>query len=659
MKFFKGMEKDERKTASIDHDKMELNRLTLSFTGACAHLEPIFWEDYIKKYLGQVRFSLFLAILLYTAFGVLDTILLPGEEQVLWVIRFIIFTPFVFFAILFTYSRKFKNYMQVLLFFLELIGGISIILMIVFSPEPVNYLYSLGLILAMMFGYTITRIRFVWATAAGWTLNICYLVFSLLFTESSARMLISNNFHYISSNFMGMLACYFIEYGARRDFFLAWLLEKEHNKVEDINRQLERRVKERTHQLEETNADLIQQISERKESENKRLKLQDRLQRARKMEAIGTLAGGVAHDLNNVLSGMVSYPDLLLEDIPVQDPLHKSMQIIKKSGEKAVAIVQDLLTLARRGVVVQDIINLNHIVASYLNSPELEKLKYHHPGIQLETQLDEDLLNISGSSVHLSKTLMNLVSNAAEAMPFGRGGIIGIKTENRFLEEAVKGYDSVEKGEYAVLTVSDNGVGIASDDLDKIFEPFFTKKHMGRSGTGLGMAVVWGTIQDHGGYIDVQSTENAGTTFTLYFIGTGEEMPPEIEKLPIANYKGSGQSILVVDDVEAQREIAKKILTALNYSVQSVPSGEAAIKYLKEHTIDLVVLDMIMDPGIDGLETYRRILEIHPNQKAIIVSGFAETERVKVAQNLGAGEYVKKPYILEKIGQAIKKEIEK
>ncbi len=386
-------------------------------------------------------------------------------------------------------------------------------------------------------------------------------------------------------------------------------------------------------------------------------KLETQLQRAHKMEAIGTLAGGVAHDLNNVLSAQVSYPDLILMDLPEDSPLRKPILTIQQSGQKAAAIVQDLLTLARRGVVTKEVTNLNQMVNSYLESPECEKLKEFHPDAKIESDLDPHLLNTMGSPVHLLKTVMNLVNNAAEAMP--DGGNIFISTESKYIDKTFRGYDNVKEGDYVILAVSDSGTGISAGDLGRIFEPFYTKKVMGRSGTGLGMAVVWGTVKDHKGYIDVQSTEGKGTTFTLYFPVTRKAIGEKEGALPIEEYMGKGESILVVDDVEEQREIAFRILKTLGYSVTSVSSGEDAVKYMRDNSADLLVLDMIMDPGIDGHDTYKKIQELHPGQKAIIASGFSETERVKKVQGLGAGKYIKKPYTLEKIGLAVREELER
>jgi PAS domain S-box-containing protein len=400
---------------------------------------------------------------------------------------------------------------------------------------------------------------------------------------------------------------------------------------------------------------LMRNVSERKKAELETIKLEKKLQQAQKMNAIGTLAGGVAHDLNNILSGIVSYPDLILMDLPENSPLIEPILTIQESGKKAAAIVQDLLTLARRGVSVSEVVNLNDIIDEYLTSPQLGKLKSYHPEVEIKSNLDPALLNIMGSPVHLSKTVMNLVSNAAEAIP--AGGKVNIIAENKYIDAPISGYEDVAEGDYVVLTISDNGIGIAPDEINRIFEPFYTKKKMGRSGTGLGMAVVWGTVKDHKGYIHVKSDEGKGTTIKLFFPVTRKPFRRNEIVNSFESYRGEGESILVVDDVKEQREIASKLLAYLGYSVQTVSSGKEAIEHIDAKPTDLVVLDMLMPPGIDGLETYERIISKHPGQKAIIASGFSETNRVKKAQSLGAGSYVKKPYTLEKIGLAVKAEL--
>lgn len=402
-------------------------------------------------------------------------------------------------------------------------------------------------------------------------------------------------------------------------------------------------------------ADLVSlaiEAAERQAAEREKLKLQERLVRAQKMEAIGTLAGGVAHDLNNILVGVVSYPDFILTKLSEDNPLRQSIKMMQSSGKKAVAIVRDLLTLARRGVATKETINLNEIVVEYLQSSEGCTLQGFHPTVCFETDLDAELFNVEGSPVHLSKTVMNLVSNAAEAMP--EGGKLTITTANCHYDVPFEAYDRmVDSGDFVLLRVADTGTGITQPDMERIFEPFYTKKVMGRSGTGLGMAVVWGTVQDHNGHIDVESEVGKGTTFTIYIpVSRKKTVTPE-KPLAREDYMGQGESILVIDDVKEQREIAQLILSDLGYRVETVASGEEAVDYLTDNAVDLLLLDMIMEPGMDGLDTYREILKRYPEQKAIIASGFSETQRVKAAQDMGAGAYIRKPYSMERIGVAV------
>ncbi len=396
-------------------------------------------------------------------------------------------------------------------------------------------------------------------------------------------------------------------------------------------------------------------ITRRVEAEEERFKLIEKLQDAREMEAIGNLAGGVAHDLNNILSGIVSYPELMLMDLHEDSSLRKPLLTMKKAGERAAATVQDLLVLARRDIPANAVINLNDIVDHYIRSRHHAGLLSEHQDLQCVSDLAPDLLNIHGTRGHLEKAVAHLVTNAAGNIK--RVGQIRVTTHNTRLDHPLDGYSEVVPGEYVVLKVCDDGNPFTPEQQERIFEPFFTSKVLGRNDTGLGMAVVWGTVRDHRGYIELLADEG-GNAFALYLPATTDAtlLAVDGDRTQEA-IRGKGESILVVDDVKDQRDIARRMLEKLGYAVTTVTSGEEAIAYLKTNPIDLVVLDMIMDPGIDGLETYQRILEIRPGQKAIIASGYSASDRVKRAQELGTGAYIKKPYLIEEIGHAVRREL--
>jgi PAS domain S-box-containing protein len=395
---------------------------------------------------------------------------------------------------------------------------------------------------------------------------------------------------------------------------------------------------------------IVRDITERKLLENQ-------LAQATKMEAIGTLAGGVAHDLNNILSGLINYPELLLMKMPQDTPLKKYILPIKETGNKAATIVQDLLTLARRMVIITKPMDINKIVTEALETPFYKKILKFHPGVRFETQLAESTWPIQGSESQLIRILLNLCSNGAEAL--SGAGVIFIRTANQQLKKRTLAYERIEPGEYVVLSVTDGGEPLTSQHAARMFEPFFTKKVLGRSGTGLGMAVVWAIVQEHGGHITLNSSSGRGNTIELFFPAATTSKTSRTTASKPSLKKREKERILVVDDAEEQRKLAIEILERSGYQTIAVASGEEAVKFIKENEVDLVWLDMMLDPGMDGLETYQEIIRIRPGQKTIIVSGYSETPRVKEAIKLGVGAYVKKPYAMEKIIKIIHRELAK
>ena len=274
--------------------------------------------------------------------------------------------------------------------------------------------------------------------------------------------------------------------------------------------------------------------------------------------------------------------------------------------------------------------------------------------------LDEGA-KLSCSAMHIRKALMNLVINSTEAIE-GAGEIIVTTQMSDIIEPMACHNGILAPGSYVCLSVGDNGIGIAEKDIDHIFEPFYSKKVMGKSGTGLGMALVWNAVMDHNGGIRLSSDAN-GTVAELYFPKYLGDQPNGIpapvnptsnfEGASYVSFKGHGEKILVVDDEPQQRDIADRMLSLLGYSVICVNSGEEAVEYVTHNPVDFIVLDMLMPPGINGHETYEKIIKSYPGQKAVIVSGYAEIADVKSAMSMGVCGIVHKPYTIEQIGKMV------
>ncbi len=397
---------------------------------------------------------------------------------------------------------------------------------------------------------------------------------------------------------------------------------------------------------------VVRDISEKKAAEEESERLKEQLRQAQKFEALGTLAGGVAHDLNNILSGIVSYPELIMNKLPPDSDLRKPLSVIHDSGKRASTVVADLLTIARSAASNKLSHDLNTIVREHLDSPECRELLSINTGVTLQHQLEAEAPTILCSSVHVKKCLMNLVGNASEALD--TEGIITIKTINRVMKKEDVEKCGLSEGNYVLLQVVDTGPGISEKDQERIFEPFYTKKEMGRSGTGLGLTVVWNTVSDHGGTVTVESN-NSGTCFSLYFPYNKAEIFNEDECLDHIEKSENSEHILIIDDQEMLRDIASEMLKDLGYWVNAVSSGEEAIEFVNETPVDLLLIDMLMDPGINGRVTYETIHRVHPDIRALIVSGYSEDIEVQEALRLGAKEFVQKPYSMTTLSQAVKR----
>lgn len=406
-------------------------------------------------------------------------------------------------------------------------------------------------------------------------------------------------------------------------------------------------IQERNNALQEAHDKMEKQATKLREELKQRKRLQSELARAQRLETAGRIAGQIAHDFNNLLGPLAAYPTLVRDDLPADHAAQEMLAEMEASACKIAEINQQLLALGRRGHYTQEVIDLNGQVQKVLTSLSLPR------EIQVKTELASDLFCIKGGSAQLVRALNNIISNAVEAMHFD--GVLTVRTENIYIDNPLQHKNILKRGEYVRLEISDTGDGIDQSHLDKIFDPFFTTKTMDRMrGSGLGLSVVHGVMQDHHGHVTVDSTPGKGTTFSLFFpiVRDLNELPAPLEEV-----RGGNESILVVDDDPIQRKVNQQILNRLGYQVHAIASGEQAVEYVKEHPQDLLLLDMLME-GIDGTETYKRILQFRPDQRALLLSGYAKSKRVEQAIRLGAGSFIAKPISMTSLATAVRKELD-
>jgi PAS domain S-box-containing protein len=398
----------------------------------------------------------------------------------------------------------------------------------------------------------------------------------------------------------------------------------------------------------------MRDLSDRVRAEQEKLALQKNLAKANKLKALGLMAGSVAHDLNNILSGVVSYPDLLLLQMDENDRFYPEIKKIQEAGKRAAAVVADLVVLARGGTSGTSVENMNKIILDHLSSIEHSERLSVYPDVMVQTNLQQDLHNTRCSPQNIHKILLNLIGNGLESV--GKNGLIRIATENcRFANPIALNHPTGLTENYIKITVADNGPGIPAKDLDHIFDPFYTTKIMGKSGTGLGLSIVWNTVQEHNGWIEVKDN-NPGAVFEIYLPASREATEAE----PAINYcslQGNGETILLIDDQPEQNETMGRLLKNLGYTTFSATSGEEGIAFIKSKPVDLVLLDMIMGDGLNGSETYEQILQVQPSQKAIMISGYSRNEDVLKARNLGISHFLEKPVTLPTISHAIRQSL--
>lgn len=376
-------------------------------------------------------------------------------------------------------------------------------------------------------------------------------------------------------------------------------------------------------------------------------KIEEQLRQSQKMEAVGQLAGGVAHDFNNIIAVILGSTDWLIEELGKGHPLAVEVREVEAAAHRAAALTRQLLTFSRQQRRKVEVVQLNAVVAW------VEKMLTRVLGedIEMSTVLSPDLWAIEADVGQLEQVLMNLVVNARDAMP--TGGNISIETSNAELDEEDAGALGVPPGSYVKLSVSDTGVGMDADTKAHVFEPFFTTKEIGR-GTGLGLSTVFGIVQQSGGAVDVTSAPGQGARFCIYLPrhDNGEEIRPGTAA-PAVVVSGSGQRVLLVEDDDRLRAIVARQLRSWGYRLIEARNGSAALELLKGATesIDLLLTDLVM-PGIDGRSLANQVLASCPHTKVLFMSGHTHHPSVKTP--LDARErFIEKPFSARALSTAL------
>ncbi|MCI5120931.1 MAG: PAS domain S-box protein, partial [Candidatus Electrothrix sp. AUS4] len=382
---------------------------------------------------------------------------------------------------------------------------------------------------------------------------------------------------------------------------------------------------------------VLQDLSARQRKEQEQVrehqKLTERLQKSRRLESIGMMAGGVAHDLNNILAGVLHYPEQISRSLPEDSDLRPSLSALNRSTRQAVALVTDLLSAAKAVSAVKEIIDLNKLTDNILQSKEVLCIFAERPELTLHARLSSESLPISCSPPHIHQCLHNLLRNASDTILSSREGVgtVTVSVDSRYL--ASPSCSKFSSGEYAILSVADTSPSFSAADRAHIFEPFYSQKNIKGRGAGIALAVLRNIVEEHDGCVDLVDQEDGrGNRFDLYFplrkicIGTKDEN---------SNQKRQGQCLLIVEQDKSQREAMSDFLTEQGYQALSVADDTGALSYLNRNTVDLVILNLNDNEPEEVQSLYEQIRFLHPSQKALLVCASPEKASVKKMQECG------------------------
>jgi two-component system cell cycle sensor histidine kinase/response regulator CckA len=380
--------------------------------------------------------------------------------------------------------------------------------------------------------------------------------------------------------------------------------------------------------------------------------LEDQLRQSQKMEAVGRLAGGVAHDFNNLLMVIRGRSELLLHHVKEGEPLRRHVALIRETAERAVALTQQLLTFSRKGVLRPQVVDLNAVVAGM--AAMLRRLIGEH--IELVVRPGAELWHIEADPGQLEQVVMNLAVNARDAMP--EGGRLTVEIANtRLDEEFARTHTGAHTGDYVMLAVGDSGVGMDARTRAHLFEPFFTTKRSGE-GTGLGLAMVYGIVKQHRGYVTVDSEAGEGALFTIYFPRSSAVPEPPARPAPGAAIAGGSETVLLVEDEESVRDLVREMLQAKGYTVIEARHGAHALVVADEHRgpLHLLLTDVVM-PQMGGRELARRLRAARPDLQVLYMSGYLGDVTPPQGFEIGL-QLLAKPFTAEALASRVRQALD-
>lgn len=605
---------------------MEFNVFTLSFPDES---EKAFLRKYYHDSLAQFRISFVLVIFLYGIFGYLDLVVVEEHVALFHFIRYGAVIPFLTFVFLFSFTKYFIRVWQFLLFLSFIVAGVGITIMTLVVPD--NYAYYAGMMLIFTAGYFFIKLRFFAASLAGWITLLFFNIGAIFFSSVEYYMILSNNFFFVSANVIGMVAAYNIEFYARRDFFLNRQLDKRKVEIEEVNRNLESRVRERTHEL---------MIAKEKAEQSDKLK--------------SSFLANMSHEIRTPMNGIIGFSELIREATDEKER-EEFIGIIQRNGQHLLELINDIIDISKIEAGVLEPNNsefsLNKVVhetaAEFRSGKHVTDNKIE---VRTFTELVEGNDTIVLDRKRLRQILINLLSNACKF------------TEQGYVEVGYRIRD-----EYLLFYVKDTGTGLEPGQQDYIFDRFMqvTVDHKPlHSGSGLGLAISKAFVKMYGGEIWVESEKNQGSVF--YFTlplkngNSGDTIKHEIKQVYNMDYDWSDKTILIAEDVETNFILIKRFLRKTGVNILWAKDGREAVDIFNNHNeIDLILMDIRM-PVMNGFEALKIIREANPDVPVLAQTAYAMDGDAEKSIAMGCNDYISKPIVLQdfiqKLDQYLKTE---